>query len=79
VRVSVKKSGSWKGAGVQRGLERGSRGLAIVRSRYQETTSEDTAVGKDLYYGVIIKCNYKLCDKVINKSKTPVESHSYTM
>jgi hypothetical protein len=30
-------------ADVQRGLEGGSRGIAIVRSRYQETSSEDTA------------------------------------
>jgi hypothetical protein len=35
--------GSWKGAAVQRGLEPGSRGLAVIRSRYQATTSEDTA------------------------------------
>jgi hypothetical protein len=33
---------SWKGVAVQRGLEPGSRGIAIVRSRYQATTSEDT-------------------------------------
>jgi hypothetical protein len=43
VRESVKKKVSWKGATVQRGLEPRSRGLAIVRSRYQATTSEDTA------------------------------------
>jgi hypothetical protein len=36
-----------KGTGVQGGLERGSRGLGIVRSRYQ-TTSEDTAGWKRL-------------------------------
>jgi hypothetical protein len=35
--------GSWKGAAVHGGLEHGSRGIAIVRSRYQETYSEDTA------------------------------------
>jgi hypothetical protein len=34
-------------AAVQRGLEPGSRGLAIVRSRYQATTTENTA-GSDL-------------------------------
>jgi hypothetical protein len=34
---------SWKAAAVQGGLEHGSRGIAIVRSRYQETFSEDTA------------------------------------
>jgi hypothetical protein len=33
----------WKGAAVQRGLEHGSRGIAIVRNRYRVTTSEDTA------------------------------------
>jgi hypothetical protein len=30
---------SWKGAAFERGLELGSRGIAIVRSRYQETSS----------------------------------------
>jgi hypothetical protein len=35
--------GSWKGAAIQRGFEHGSRGIAIVRSRYQEMFSEDTA------------------------------------
>jgi hypothetical protein len=34
----------WKGATVQRGLDHGSRGIAIVRSRYQETSSEDTTI-----------------------------------
>jgi hypothetical protein len=34
---------SWKGAAVQRELEHGSRGIVIVISRYQATTSEDTA------------------------------------
>jgi hypothetical protein len=37
---------SWKGAAVQTGLEPGSRGIAIVRSRYQATTSEDTVAWK---------------------------------
>jgi hypothetical protein len=36
------KRGSWNGATVQRGLELRSR--AIVRSRYQATTSEDTVM-----------------------------------
>jgi hypothetical protein len=48
VRASVKKRRSWKGAAVQRGLEPGSRGIAIVRSRYQETSSEDTEGWKRL-------------------------------
>jgi hypothetical protein len=43
VRESMTKSVSWKGAVVQRGLELGSRGVAIVRSCYQETSSEDSA------------------------------------
>jgi hypothetical protein len=40
----------WKGTAVQRGLEAGSRGIAIVRSRYQTNTrtSEDTAGWKRL-------------------------------
>jgi hypothetical protein len=47
VREFVKKRDrrrdSWKGAAVQRGLEHGCRGMASVKSRYQSTTSEDTA------------------------------------
>jgi hypothetical protein len=39
---AVKKRDSLKGATVQRGLEPGSRGLAIVRSHYWATTSKDT-------------------------------------
>jgi hypothetical protein len=39
---------SWKGVAVQRGLEPGSKEIAIVRSRYQETSSEDTAGWKRL-------------------------------
>jgi hypothetical protein len=39
----VKKKGSWKVAANQRQLEPGSRGIAIVRSRCQATTSEGTA------------------------------------
>jgi hypothetical protein len=37
---------SFKGAAIQRGLQDGNRGLATVRSRYQETSSEDTALWK---------------------------------
>jgi hypothetical protein len=40
VRESVKKKGIWKGAAIQRGFEPESRGIAIVISRYQATTSE---------------------------------------
>jgi hypothetical protein len=43
VREDVKKRDSCKGAAVQRGLEPGSRGIAIFRSPYQETTNEDAA------------------------------------
>jgi hypothetical protein len=35
------KTCSWKGAAVQRGLEHRRTGIAILRSRYQETSSED--------------------------------------
>jgi hypothetical protein len=31
----------WKGAAIQRGLEPGGRGIALVRSRYQETSSNN--------------------------------------
>jgi hypothetical protein len=34
---------SWKGAASQRGPESGIRGRVIVKSRYRETSSEDTA------------------------------------
>jgi hypothetical protein len=40
--------GSWRGTAVQRGLEPGSIGLVIVRSRYQGSTSADTAGWKRL-------------------------------
>jgi hypothetical protein len=42
------KRGTWKEAAIQRGLEPGSRGRAIVRSSYQATTSEETAGWKKL-------------------------------
>jgi hypothetical protein len=48
----VKERVSLKRAAVQRGLETGSKGQAIVRSRYQATTSEDTEGWKRL--GVIL-------------------------
>jgi hypothetical protein len=35
--------GIWKGAATQAGLEPGSRGIAIVRSRHEATTTDDTA------------------------------------
>jgi hypothetical protein len=38
-----KNSDNEKGAIIQRGPELGSRGIAVVRSHYQATTSEDTA------------------------------------
>jgi hypothetical protein len=43
VRESVKERGIWKGAAVQRGLGLGSRGIALVTSRYQVSNSEETA------------------------------------
>jgi hypothetical protein len=51
--------------------------LAIVRNRYQATTSEDTAdikrlqviwLSMELSDGAIIKCNYRWCVNVVNKS-----------
>jgi hypothetical protein len=38
-----KKNQSYKEAAIQKGSEPGSRGIAIVRSRYQATTSKDIA------------------------------------
>jgi hypothetical protein len=44
----VKKLANWKGAAIQREFEQGSRGLAIVRSRFQAITSKDTAGWKKI-------------------------------
>jgi hypothetical protein len=66
-----KKKRQLKGAAVQRELEPRSRGLAIVRSRYQATISEDTAGWKILslilqnveiavvLHGIVI-CSYNM-------------------
>jgi hypothetical protein len=43
------------GAAVQRGLEPGSRGITIVRSRYQATTNEDIA-GWKIFSALFVKC-----------------------
>jgi hypothetical protein len=45
---SVKKRVTLKGGAVQRGLEPGSRGIAIVRSRFQGTADEDNPGWKRL-------------------------------
>jgi hypothetical protein len=34
-RTTEVRRGSWKGSAVQRGLEPGSKGIAIARSQYQ--------------------------------------------
>jgi hypothetical protein len=84
---------SWKGSAIQGGLQPGGRGIAIVKSRYQATTSEDTVGWKrlsvcssDLYSveisdDALIQGNYELCVKVVNKSNTKPkprrESHIY--
>jgi hypothetical protein len=47
---------NWKGVVVQRGLELGNRGLVIVRSRYQETSSEDTVGWKKFTAMHIARC-----------------------
>jgi hypothetical protein len=36
-----KKTRSWRGAAVQRGLEPGNRETTVVKSRYLATTTED--------------------------------------
>jgi hypothetical protein len=43
MRTIEARIGSWKRAAVQRELDPGSRGIAIVRSHYQETSSENIA------------------------------------
>jgi hypothetical protein len=70
-----------KRAAIQSGTgEPGSRGTATVRNSKQETTSGDSSRLKPLVcalvicklwsmsIGTIIKRNYELCDKVVNKS-----------
>jgi hypothetical protein len=42
MRTTRERIQSWKGAAIERGLESRSRGIVIVRSCYQTTTSEDT-------------------------------------
>jgi hypothetical protein len=55
-----------KGNAVQRGLEHVSRGIALVRSRSQETSSEDIAIYKGFsvccgdLYSVIVIYSYDL-------------------
>jgi hypothetical protein len=76
-------------AGSDRPLEQGSRGITIVRSRYQERSTEDTADGKRTYAGVICKvwklaivlylfvvttCKYSINPIIQN----PAEIHSLT-
>jgi hypothetical protein len=47
-RVSCKEGRIWKGEAIRRRLKPGSRGIAIVRSRYQATTNEGAAGWKNL-------------------------------
>jgi hypothetical protein len=42
VREAVKKRDSWKGAAIQREIERGSWRISTVRSHCQETADKDT-------------------------------------
>jgi hypothetical protein len=52
MKIIEAKMGSWNRAAVRRELEPRSRGIAIVRSHYLVTTSEDIAGWKSL--GVIL-------------------------
>jgi hypothetical protein len=54
VREAVRKSGNWKGAVIQRGLEPGSEGITNFRSSYQETSSENTVRWNN--FARFIKC-----------------------
>jgi hypothetical protein len=83
---SVARVLSWKGAAFQRGLEPGSRGMTIVRSRYQETASGDydrlrtlgvcfsDLKNVEISDGAIFKCYYELCVKVVSKSSPFIHS-----
>jgi hypothetical protein len=60
VRKSAKKRINLKGAAVQTGLEHGSRGIAIVKNRCQETTSEDSTGCKNVACALVICKEWKL-------------------
>jgi hypothetical protein len=40
--IQLKHRDNWKGYAIQSELQPGSRGIASVKIRYQETSSEDT-------------------------------------
>jgi hypothetical protein len=84
---------SWKGAAIQRGLERGSWRISTVRSRYQGTAGEDTAGWKrrgvccgdlrnvEISNGAVITCSLELCCTVVNQynlHSKPPPVHSHT-
>jgi hypothetical protein len=58
------RRGSWKGAAVQRGLEHGRR-TDIVRSRYHEKSSDDTASWRRLSVCCIELKSVEISDSVI--------------
>jgi hypothetical protein len=45
---------SWKGAAIQRGLEHGSRGIAIVAAVTRQLLMKALQAGKDLVCAVVI-------------------------
>jgi hypothetical protein len=47
-RVSNSFSGSWKGAAVEKGLEPGDRGIAIVKAITRQLLVKPLQAGKDL-------------------------------
>jgi hypothetical protein len=73
VREFVRKRGSWKGAAVQRGLERVKLRISSVRSRCQRTTAEGTTGWKrlrgccgdllivEISGGAVINCSSESC------------------
>jgi hypothetical protein len=91
-RTTEARKFSWNGAAVQRGSESESRGLVIVRSRNQATTSEDTAGWKDLacaleicevwkltlvlWLSVITSCVLKWSINPMSHLKPRLESHT---
>jgi hypothetical protein len=62
MRPTEARISSWKGVAIQRRLEPGSRGIAIVGAITRQLLVKTLRAGKDLPCALeICKCNYELC------------------
>jgi hypothetical protein len=57
---SIRESAKKKGAAIQEGIEPGSRGIAIVRSRYQATSSEVVEIAIAILLFVVTTCKWSV-------------------